>query len=262
MEKAPAAARRTMRLLLARQCRLAACTDALHAALLHGRQALCAALDATPPPTRAAVLPLHVSGTHLDNSSATRSAFMSYTMANLQWGSGAMWWAAGSAHCSQPPAAECELCQCCCRSAACLPASGPLPPAALAPIPRLHNAPPPLPPLRAARRVHVVVVYLYLGYAMLLLRWHYQQYLIMRQHYLRRGDNANYWRELHLPQRRSHFASHPRVQQLLRALLGDHAQQVGDGTGTCRYQATHLRSSAAAGSASVPRCVGSWDEAC
>lgn len=36
-------------------------------------------------------------------------------------------------------------------------------------------------------RVHLVFIYLYLGWAMLLLRWHYHQYLTIRQHYLRKG---------------------------------------------------------------------------
>ncbi|PNW73839.1 hypothetical protein CHLRE_13g574850v5 [Chlamydomonas reinhardtii] len=46
--------------------------------------------------------------------------------------------------------------------------------------------------------VHLVFIYLYLGWAMLLLRWHYHQYLTIRQHYLRKGDaNLNVWRTLY-----------------------------------------------------------------
>ncbi|KAG2438979.1 hypothetical protein HYH02_010771 [Chlamydomonas schloesseri] len=46
--------------------------------------------------------------------------------------------------------------------------------------------------------VHFVFIYVYLGWAMLLLRWHYHQYLTIRQHYLRKGDaNLNVWRTLY-----------------------------------------------------------------
>ncbi len=112
----------------------------------------------------------------------------------------------------------------------------------------------------------------YVGYSLLLLRWHYQQYIIVRQHYLRKGgpkgagrwaactalqltwpalqvvpphvlwlaalvlarhaeaapaaggaagDDANYWRELHLPQRKPRHSTHHRLGAMLRLL---HAQ--------------------------------------
>ncbi|GLC35608.1 hypothetical protein PLESTM_000342700 [Pleodorina starrii] len=45
--------------------------------------------------------------------------------------------------------------------------------------------------------VHVAFVYIYLAWAMVLLRWHYHQYLTIRQYYLRKGDNENLWRALY-----------------------------------------------------------------
>jgi hypothetical protein len=131
-----------------------------------------------------------------------------------------------------------------------------------------------------ALRVHVFVAWGYVSYSMLLLRWHYQQYIIVRQHYLRKGgqpsapqgaaqrlelvvhpggaapgcrsargisgqsapsrgwarretagacccragDDANYWRELHLPQRKPRHSVHHRLASVLKALQGD---QVG-----------------------------------
>ncbi|KAG2443726.1 hypothetical protein HXX76_002072 [Chlamydomonas incerta] len=51
--------------------------------------------------------------------------------------------------------------------------------------------------------VHFVFIYVYLGWAMLLLQWHYHQYLTIRQHYLRKGDaNLNVWRTLYHEQPR------------------------------------------------------------
>ncbi|GIM03101.1 hypothetical protein Vretimale_7897 [Volvox reticuliferus] len=45
--------------------------------------------------------------------------------------------------------------------------------------------------------VHVIFVYIYLAWAMFLLRWHYHQYLTIRQHYLRKGNDVNLWRALY-----------------------------------------------------------------
>ncbi|GLI62080.1 hypothetical protein VaNZ11_004639 [Volvox africanus] len=49
--------------------------------------------------------------------------------------------------------------------------------------------------------VHVVFVYIYLAWAMFLLRWHYHQYLTIRQHYLRKGNDVNLWRALYEDQK-------------------------------------------------------------
>jgi hypothetical protein len=55
------------------------------------------------------------------------------------------------------------------------------------------------------------------------------QYIIVRQHYLRKGDDANYWRELHLPRRSVRHNTPPRLAQLLKQLQksGRHKAQVG-----------------------------------
>ena len=44
--------------------------------------------------------------------------------------------------------------------------------------------------------VHCVFVFLFTGYACWLLKWHYHQYVIIRQHYMQQGDNVNVWRHL------------------------------------------------------------------
>lgn len=41
--------------------------------------------------------------------------------------------------------------------------------------------------------LHAVLVWAYTLYAMTLLHFHYRQYLIARQLYLKRGDDPNYW---------------------------------------------------------------------
>ena len=42
--------------------------------------------------------------------------------------------------------------------------------------------------------MHFALVVLYTLYAYCVLWWHYKQYLIVRQHYLVKGDDPNYWR--------------------------------------------------------------------
>lgn len=44
--------------------------------------------------------------------------------------------------------------------------------------------------------VHFVLVYVIIAWAMLLMRWHFKQYVIVRQHYLERGDDPDEWRML------------------------------------------------------------------
>lgn len=44
--------------------------------------------------------------------------------------------------------------------------------------------------------VHCFFVFLFTGYACWLLKWHYHQYVIIRQHYMQQGDNVNVWRHL------------------------------------------------------------------
>ncbi|KAG2500669.1 hypothetical protein HYH03_001435 [Edaphochlamys debaryana] len=46
--------------------------------------------------------------------------------------------------------------------------------------------------------VHLVCTYIFLGWTMFLLKWHYHQYLTIRQHYLRKGEkDLNQWQELY-----------------------------------------------------------------
>ncbi|GIL51096.1 hypothetical protein Vafri_7150 [Volvox africanus] len=62
--------------------------------------------------------------------------------------------------------------------------------------------------------VHVVFVYIYLAWAMFLLRWHYHQYLTIRQHYLRKGNDVNLWRALYEEQKRP-LAEREKIRNLL-----------------------------------------------
>ncbi|KAF8056000.1 ERD4 [Scenedesmus sp. PABB004] len=45
---------------------------------------------------------------------------------------------------------------------------------------------------------HWVSCFLFLGWTFLLLEYHTRQYAAVRQHYLRGGDDPNYWRDLHM----------------------------------------------------------------
>lgn len=45
-------------------------------------------------------------------------------------------------------------------------------------------------------RVHCILVVLYTLYAYCVLWWHFKHYLIVRQHYLVKGDDPNYWMAL------------------------------------------------------------------
>ena len=44
------------------------------------------------------------------------------------------------------------------------------------------------------KRVHFFLVFAFLGWTFLLIEWHYRQYVALRQHYLKGGDDPNYWR--------------------------------------------------------------------
>jgi hypothetical protein len=52
------------------------------------------------------------------------------------------------------------------------------------------------------------------------------QYIIVRQHYLRKGDDANYWRELHLPRRSGRQNTPPRLAQLLKQMQASGRQKM------------------------------------
>lgn len=52
------------------------------------------------------------------------------------------------------------------------------------------------------------------------------QYIILRQHYLRKGDDANYWRELHLPRRSGRQNTPPRLAQLLKQMQASGRQKM------------------------------------
>ncbi|KAI8469089.1 MAG: hypothetical protein J3K34DRAFT_514584 [Monoraphidium minutum] len=45
---------------------------------------------------------------------------------------------------------------------------------------------------------HWLCVFIFLGWTMLLLEWHFREYVSLRQFYLRGVDGYNYWRELHM----------------------------------------------------------------
>ncbi|EFJ49655.1 hypothetical protein VOLCADRAFT_104236 [Volvox carteri f. nagariensis] len=69
--------------------------------------------------------------------------------------------------------------------------------------------------------VHLGFVYIYLGWAMVLLHWHYHQYLTIRQHYLRKGDDVNLWRALYEEQGRPDppQGKEPRGSEFINGLL-------------------------------------------
>eukprot|EP00798_Chlamydomonas_sp_ICE-L_P013783 gene13783-19691_t len=45
--------------------------------------------------------------------------------------------------------------------------------------------------------IHFVFISGYLIYTCWLLKWHYQQFVIVRQHYMKKGDTVNIWRHMH-----------------------------------------------------------------
>ncbi|KAF5828952.1 late exocytosis, associated with Golgi transport-domain-containing protein [Dunaliella salina] len=45
--------------------------------------------------------------------------------------------------------------------------------------------------------LHFVMVWIYIFWGCWLLKWHYHQYVTIRQHWLKAGDDVNYWRALH-----------------------------------------------------------------
>lgn len=52
--------------------------------------------------------------------------------------------------------------------------------------------------MRSLRRAHWCTCFLFLGWTFTLLEYHTRQYAAVRQHYLRGGDDPNYWRDLHM----------------------------------------------------------------
>lgn len=58
--------------------------------------------------------------------------------------------------------------------------------------------------------------FFFLGWIFILLEYHTRQYAAVRQHYLRGGDDPNYWRDLHLSE-----ADGTHVRQGQRGMSGD-----------------------------------------
>jgi hypothetical protein len=56
----------------------------------------------------------------------------------------------------------------------------------------------------------------FLGWTFTLLEYHTRQYAAVRQHYLRGGDDPNYWRDLHMAEADgTHVSSAVRVKAML-----------------------------------------------
>ena len=61
-----------------------------------------------------------------------------------------------------------------------------------------NHTPPPPPPPHCALSPHRIFALLFVAWTLLLLEWHFRQYVALRQFYLRASGGVNHWRRLHM----------------------------------------------------------------
>jgi hypothetical protein len=167
--------------------------------------ASCSAIVAVTAGCRCrAVLPLQISQAYI----AGDTSYGRVTMANIAPSSSIMWWVG----LQSPGFVSVHACMCvrACMSV-CLPVPGCLSTTAGPRLCQQHALPtvhiidkheerqmPCHAMCGGLCRAHWCACFAFLGWTFTLLEYHTRQYAAVRQHYLRGGDDPNYWRDLHM----------------------------------------------------------------